>query len=515
MGGGCVSVDQIKSLASDLQRRRTTNWATSGMSVLGYDDLNRYYTATQPIQFLHEEVREQTNGRLKCLAINWARVIVGAIEERLDVEGFRVGDQASEDDLWRMWQANNLDEWSQLGHTDSMVNGRAFGIAWGDEEDPTTPRLTVESATQVTCQYVPGTTELAAAAKFYNDNPGELMSEATGWLYLPDRVERYRGTVRGTGFTTWAEDGPPLPNPLGVVPVVPLVNRPKLTDLCGESELTDVIPILDAVNKLGTDMMVSSEYHSMPRRWATNMTLPRDRRARNELRSAAREEWDELQKGRTMLGGKGVAFGQFAEAQLDNYINAIKLLVSQIAAIAGLPPHYLGISADNPASADAIRSAESSLVKKAFRKQRSFGGGWERLMRLAVAIRDGIPYDQVGAAFQAMETQWADPNTSSPGVKADAAIKLVASTPPIIDVQQAQEDLGYSPQQIERMEDRKRAAVQESAVGDVRAKLALAQELQATHGLSTPAAYATVGLFAGASQMSAPPPAVIPPSALA
>jgi hypothetical protein len=56
------------------------------------------------------------------------------------------------------------------------------------------------------------------------------------------------------------------------------------------------------------------------------------------------------------------------------------MLAAQIAAIAGLPPHYVGLmSQANPASADAIRSAEASLVKRALRKQRVFGGSWERV----------------------------------------------------------------------------------------------------------------------------------------
>jgi hypothetical protein len=272
-----------------------------------------------------------------------------------------------------------------------------------------------------------------------------------------------------------------------------------------------VVPLLDAINKLATDMMVSSEYHAMPRRWAVGLTMPRDRRARKELRSAAREEWDELHKGRTMLAGKGVQFGQFTEATLDGFINAIKLLVSQVAAIAGLPPHYLGINADNPASADAIRSAESSLVKKALRKQRAFGGAWEQLARLAIAVRDGTAFDELGANYRAMETQWADPTTPTPGAKADAAIKLVSTTPPIIDVQQAQEDLGYTPQQIERMEERKQRAAAQAATADTQARLGLAQQLQQTHGLTQQAAFATAGLFAGANSMQAAPP--LPPAA--
>jgi hypothetical protein len=177
------------------------------------------------------------------------------------------------------------------------------------------------------------------------------------------------------------------------------------------------------------------------------------------------------------------------------------MLVTQIAAIAGLPPHYLGLSSDNPASADAIRSAEASLVKKALRKQRGFGGSWEQLMRLALAIKYGVSLEDLDPRFDKIETQWADPTTPTPGAKADAAVKLTSGDRPIITLAQAREDLGYTKEQIDRMQRDEQEAVDLAATQDVRARLKLADELMA-QGLSRQAAYAAVGLFAAAQQIS-------------
>jgi hypothetical protein len=47
--------------------------------------------------------------------------------------------------------------------------------------------------------------------------------------------------------------------------VVPFINRPRMTHLYGESELTDMMPLADAINKLATDMMVTAEYYVEPR----------------------------------------------------------------------------------------------------------------------------------------------------------------------------------------------------------------------------------------------------------
>lgn len=492
----------MRSLSADLDKRRA---GRAGQ--LGYDLLNLYYSGNQPLRFLHPDVVQQVGDRLTSLAINWARVIVGSIEERLDVQGFRLGGGAAPaDELWQIWQANNLDEWSQLGHVDAMTHGRAFSLVWSDPDLPEVPRVTLESATQMNVLYRPGSRRIAAAAKVFanpDPDPRDPGSDRIGWLYLPDRAEQYVST-REIGVDRWKKVDE-KPNPLGVVPVAPLVNRPRLTDLSGESELVDILPLVDAVNKLATDMMVASEKQAMGDRYATGIEIPREAQANERLRAEVREKWDEATKGKTWLAGPGVAFGQFPAAQLDNFIGAIKLLVSQIAAIAGLPPHYLGLSSDNPASADAIRSAEASLVKKAQRKQTAFGGAWEDTMRLAVAVRDGIPMTELPAEYARLATVWKDPTTPTPAQKADAALKLVGGDVPIIDVDQAREDLGYTPEQVSAMNARSAAAKAEAVTADVRARVDQASELMRTQGLSQAAAFAAVGLLAAAQQISGPP----------
>jgi hypothetical protein len=502
MDGGAVTAELMRTLAFELQGRKLGSHAQVGAGAPGYDELDRYYRGTQPLSFLHPDVVRQVEGRLTSLSINWARVVIGSIEERLDVEGFRLGvDQTADDDLWRIWQANDLDEWSQLGHVDAMTFGRAFGLVWGDEGDPETPKISVESATQMTVKYRPGSRRIDVAAKVFRDPDG---AGTIGWLYLPDSAQRYRcGEIAATlAGATWEKDGPALPNPLGVVPVVPLVNRARLTDLCGESELIGVLPLVDAVNKLATDMMVASEKQAMGDRYATGIEVPREAQANARLREEVKAKWDEATKGKTWLAGPGVEFGQFPAAQLTNFIAAIEMFQRSIAALAGLPPHYVGQASDNPASADAIRSAEASLIKRTIRKMRGFGGSWEELMRLAMCVRDGIPREKLDRTFDRLETQWRDPATPTPAQKADAAMKLVSGDRPIITVNQAREDLGYTPGQIARMNQETEAAQAAAATADVRARVDQANQLMTDQGLSQPAAFAAVGLLAAASQMT-------------
>jgi hypothetical protein len=102
----------------------------------------------------------------------------------------------SDDELWRIWQANDLDEWSQLAHIDALVHGRAFLTVWGDDDDPQTPRIAAESAHQMTVSYKAGTRTVDAALKRWRDDGVEYAT-----LYLPDQIVRYAADAPTKGWT--------------------------------------------------------------------------------------------------------------------------------------------------------------------------------------------------------------------------------------------------------------------------------------------------------------------------
>ncbi len=149
-------------------------------------------------------------------------------------------------------------------------------------------------------------------------------------------------------------------------------------------------------------------------------------------------------------------------ADLSGFTNALATLTQTLGALSGLPPHYLGLHGDQPASADAIRSAEASLVAKVRRKQRVLSGGWETVMRLAVAIRDGR-YDP---ALNRLETVWSDPETRSVAQGADAALKLVQGGLLTADVA-LEHYVGMTPGQIENNRNLRRRAASDSAAVQV------------------------------------------------
>lgn len=435
--------------------------------------LDRYYEGLQPLSYMHPQLVTEIGDQLRQVVINWPRLVVDSLEERLDVEGFRFAvpdstaaedeaDEATADELWRIWQANNLDEGSQQAHVDALVMRRSFMIVGSNPGDPSTPLITVESPLQVEVDYEPATRAVRAAMKrWYEVDPvtGAIRDEKAT-IYLPDRTVHYAKTVPN-GWSVQSEDV----HELGVVPVVPLVNRGRLLNPGGVSELADVIPLSDAACKVATDMMIAAEYHAMPRRYALGFDQEDFVDADGKPVSA----WTQL-AGRIWATAKnkrddGVEVGQFPEAALDNFHSTLNQLARTVAALAGLPPHFMGLSTDNPPSADAIRSSEIRLVKRAERRQRAWGGSYEQVMRLVLRFRDGA-WDP---RARSLETRWRDPAVPTFAQKADATVKLVAAG--ILPVEMSWDVLGFTAVQQERMKAMQASALDRAMEGDLAALL--------------------------------------------
>jgi hypothetical protein len=471
-----------------------------------YERFDRYYTGDQPLRFLAPEVAAQVGDRLAPLVINWPEVIVDSVNRRLVPEGFRVGVTGEDDELWRIWTANDMDEDAPLAQSDALVHGLAFLSVWGNDDDPATPLMAFESSHQVQVNYAPGSGDRVVSAALKRWRDGDTVYAT---LYLPDRVRRYRAEALVAASVNpdvtsavggWALDQE-LENPLGVVPIVPMVNRGRLLNRAGRSELASVAPIADGINKLATDMMVTSEFFQSPRRWASGLQMSANPADREKLQAEAAAFWDHAAKQKTLLGGVGVQFGQFPEADLAGFVAGINLLTSALAAIGGLPPDDLGLNQVNPASAEARRAAETTLILRAKEKHRPWGGAYARAARLAVAARDGVPVRSLPREYSRAVTVWQDPATRAIAQEMDAASKGVDAG--IYDMEAAQERVGMGPAERLAMRTRLEEAQAATVTADVRARMALARELVASDGLTLNAAMAAVGLLQAAATNSA------------
>lgn len=433
----------------------------------GLNALENYYTGDHPLPFLTPAHAEKMRGEFRQMIeesrSNFMRLLVDVVDERLQVEGFRLSaesDITTDKDSWDTWQANQLDSLSRAAILDSLVKGVSYVSVWSDTDGDGYADIAVEDACETIVAYTPGSNFRLrdAALKVWTDD-GAGLERAT--VFLPDGTYRFQRNLKGKaekgdgGFAGWSstagtsdssEKNPwiPLqgdeafaPNPVGIVPIVPLRNRGR-TLVEGESELADVWQIQNQINAFIFLLMLAGYFGAHRQRYAAGIKLMMDEES-GELKEPFDTAIDKL----WATENPDAKFGEFGQTDLKPYIEAIEQKVAHLAVVSRTPKHYLLPAGQEP-SGDAIKSAESGLVRKVERKQTSLGESFEEVMQLARQFKD--PNVKVTVDSEAV---WTDAGTESEAVRTDAAIKKYAAG--LVPKEQALEDLGYSQTQIARI----------------------------------------------------------------
>lgn len=408
----------------------------------GFKDDKAYYDAEKRPEAVGIAVPPEMRSLLS--HVGYPRLYVDSIAERQELEGFRLGqDDAGDEELWDWWQANDLDVEATLGHTDSLIYGCSYiTVAAPDPAvdfnvDQDVPIIRVEPPTALWAQIDTRTREVVQAIRAIYDE--EQTTQIACTLYLPDETIQW---VKEKGV--WQVFNR-VQHGMGVVPVIPLANRTRLSDLYGTSEITpELRSVTDAAARILMDMQGTAELMAIPQRLIFGVK-PEDLGVDPETGARLFDAYMARILGFEDPDAKAQ---QFSAAELRNFVDALDALDRKAAAYTGLPPQYLSFSSDNPASAEAIKSSESRLVKKTERKNKIFGGAWEQAMRIAYKAMKG---GEVPPEMYRLESVWRDPSTPTYAAKADAASKLFANGMGVIPRERARIDMGYSITEREEM----------------------------------------------------------------
>lgn len=395
-----------------------------------------YYRGRQPLTFASDQFKKYHGDRYKDFADNWVQVVADAPVERLTVQGVKPAEMTEADkESWRVWQTNALDADSQLGFLGAVTAGRSFVLVWGDPDDPDTPCVTFEDASMCVVMYEPGSRrKRRAALKRWEDGGFDYAT-----LYLPDEVWKFRRAhlsvprkslimlqaddeIDGWQPRDMGDEPNPQPNPMGVVPLVELPNRPMLVS-DPISDVTGVVSMQNAVNLLWAQLFTASDYASFPQRivlGAERPVVP----VLDENGQIVGERPVDLERFAVdrvaFFTGEDVKIDEWSAANLDAYTSVIETAVGHIAAQTRTPAHYL-IGKMANLSGDALIAAETGLVKRVEEKQLWFGQALREVFSL-IALAQGN--DAKARAVRAGSILWADAESRSRAQTADALLKL-------------------------------------------------------------------------------------------
>lgn len=369
-----------------------------------------YYQGDHRLVFATSKFRETFGSMFAAFADNLCPAVVDAVADRLQVQAFSVGEGATDQDrdqVWAAWQRNLMDLRAGEVHTEALRQGRSGVLVWQDERGKAV--LHPQRADQVVFDYdqeVPGRATMAVKAWRIDTKADGSGARVRVNVYTVDQVRKYvtkstwsAGTaLRAAALVPFRVDGEawPLAHAMGVVPLVPFVNGQGR----GTSELRDVIPLQDALNKAVADMMVAMEYVALPQRWATGIEVPVDPETGKPV-----PEWRPSVERLLHTAATDARFGQFDQADLSQFLRVQDGFRAEVGRVSATPFHYLMLTTGDFPSGEAMKTAEQRFVSKVRDRMRGYGAAWGQVASLVLKVESSRQVSLV--------PDWVDPSPGS------------------------------------------------------------------------------------------------------
>lgn len=424
-----------------------------------YQNFSNYYHGLQNAK-LPDRLKKFIHPQMQ-FRDNFAKVVVDALTDRLDVKGFESTNDNLSKWAWdNVWLPNRLDAGQKAIHNQAIVKGDAFALVEWDEEE-NRPMVTSQPAEMIRIFYSESTRRPEMASKKWIWTP-EIghQTRARMNLYYPDRVEKY--VQAGHSWVKFIVEGEEWPLPLlmpdGTPVGIPLIHfKNGVTDLdYGFSELIDVLPLQDILNKLLLDLVQIDDTLAFGQRWTLDI-------------NHGRSKIDIVPGSVQEFHGSGnvnehPTVGEWQPGNVDNILKSMETIVQHIAGVTRTPQYLFQLAGGSP-SGEALKTSEAGLVHKAEDRQVIFGNAWEDVIKMAARMALANKKDvgiKAGEAF-GVSTLWESAETRD-----DTLFLAGLESKARMGVPQYQlwREMGYTQSEIEAMKkDLEDAKVSESNVG--------------------------------------------------
>ncbi len=388
--------------------------------------LLRYYKGRQRVEQLGMAIPPAMRRFL--VITNWCRTVVDTINDRQQVRSLILpGEETADPQLRAVWDANDLTAHLAMFNRDRMIYGRGFMSVGANEKNSALPFVRVESPREMVAQIDKRSEVVTAAARFYGGSETSI-GPTKVTLYMPNQTVWVERSDDGR----WYEADRDVHN-LGVVPVVMHLNRRLSGGWTGESQMTDIIPLVDSAARSLTNLQFAQEAHGIPRMWMAGVKKE-EMVGADGLPVPQFEAYFDAIHTITDSAGK---VGQLTAADLKNFETSLNIYGSQASVATGFPLRKFGISSTNPPTEGSIRAEEADLVRSVEAQNSEVGTslGWVG----ALALRFIGGRDMEG---NRVRVDWFDPATPTVSQREDALAKRKAAN--VLSREGYWDELGWS-----------------------------------------------------------------------
>lgn len=325
--------------------------------------------------------------------LNYLPIPVDVLVERLDVEGFETRETEETEEGEGVTQGTVFTEWWQLNRMDAVQgdvhhaaarDGDSYIIVgWDNERDiPTfSPETAYDGTNGMVVRYDEGeASTMNYAIKRWRIEKGENAGTSRMNVYTPDAIYKYVSGKDGwlpliepdeSGNEQW-----PIPwldsqgQPLGI-PIAHFKNNSGGYDT-GKSELKDLIPAQDALNKAVIDELAAADIEGFRIITLSGGQPPTDSDGNSTL---------DIGPGRAIHAPQGT-WGYIPSGDLAKVSDIVDAYIKRMAQMSRTPLSYYQITGQI-ASGETQRADDTPLISKAENRAVSFGNAWEDAMSIA------------------------------------------------------------------------------------------------------------------------------------
>ena len=393
--------------------------------------LLRYYQGRQRVEQLGMAIPPEMRRFL--VVANWCRTLVDTINDRQQVRALSLlGEETADPHLSDIWDASNLSAHTAMFNMDRMIYGRAFMSVGANEHDEQLPLVRVESPREISAFIDKRRETLTSAARFYDPAEDDVRPRRVT-LYRPDVTVWARRSSLG-----WVEEDRDE-HGLGAVPIVMHLNRRVSGAWSGESQMADMIPLVDSAARSLTNLQFAQEAHGIPRMWMTGV-------AKGDFMDAGGKpipQFEAYFDAIHTLSKADAKVGQLTAADLKNFETALTIYAKQASTVTGFPARYWGMTTVNPPAEGALVADESNLVRSVEAQNEQVGMtlGWAGALALRFATGEWVTGNRV-------RVEWFNPATPTVAQREDALSKRRAQG--VLSREGYWDELGWSEARKER-----------------------------------------------------------------
>ena len=331
---------------------------------------------------------------------NFLRLPVNVLVQRLNIVGFDAPDPygGKEGRFREWWNFNRMDAKQRAIHRATAVDGDSYALVEWDAESGK-PVIHHERAYDgsegVKVTYATsGRRQIAFASKRWREvDPDTNKTWKRLNIYTPDEVRKYRSDAAGEyGWTQYQDEGDaswPIPWPIGVIPVIHFRHDDD-GGAWGFSELDDLIPVQNALNKSVLDMLEGADKTAYQ-----IITL-----------SGGKADGIKVAPGQVLYHpAPDASWGSIQAGDIEKLIRLKNDTIVTIAQMSQVPLSYFQVTGQI-ASAETQRADDTGLVSKAESEAVNLGNSWEDVMWLCHAMEREFGTGNV--EIDDISTQWAN-----------------------------------------------------------------------------------------------------------